>query len=94
MLGTRGALVFEDTAPDRARKLVIYRDYVDASGPAPRFVKGDGESVDWPADEPLETELKTFLAAARGVGVTRTGPEEAIPVLRLLRRADAAAGQA
>lgn len=94
VLGTKGALVFEDTASERARKLVIYRDYVDASGAAPRFVKSEGEPVDWPTDEPLEAELKTFLSAARGVGETRTGPAEAIPVLRLLRRADAAAGEA
>lgn len=91
VLGTRGALVFEDTASDRARKLVIYRDYVDTTGSAPRFVKGEGEPVDWPADEPLEAELRTFVAAASGQGETRTGPDEAIPVLRLLRRADGAA---
>lgn len=91
VLGTRGALVFEDTALERARKLVFYRDYVDASGPAPRFIKGEGEPVDWPAEEPLEAELRTFLAAARGERESRTGPEEAIPVLRLLRWADAAA---
>lgn len=91
VLGTRGALVFEDTAPERARKLVIYRDYVDTSGSAPRFAKTEGEPVDWPVEEPLEAELKAFLGAARGERETQTGPEEAIPVLRLLRRADAAA---
>jgi UDP-2-acetamido-3-amino-2,3-dideoxy-glucuronate N-acetyltransferase len=91
VLGTRGALVFEDTAPDRDRKLVIYRDYVELTATGPRFVKSEGESVPWPAEEPLEAELKTFLASARGEGETLTGPEEAIPVLRLLRRADAAA---
>jgi len=94
VLGTKGALVFEDTAPDRARKLVIYRDYVDAEGTAPQFRKGEGEPVDWPAEEPLETELRTFLSAVRGEGGIRSGAEEAIPVLRLLRRADAAAGVA
>jgi len=92
VLGTKGALVFEDTAPSRERKLVIYRDYVDTSGSVARFVKGEGEPVDWPADEPLEMEMRTFLNAAASLGVTRTGPLEAIPVLRLLRRADAAAG--
>lgn len=94
VLGTKGALVFEDTAPTRERKLVIYRDYVDASGPAPCFVKGEGEPVDYPVEEPLEMELRTFLDAAAGRGGTRTGPDEAVPVLRLLRRADAAAGTA
>ena len=90
VLGTKGALVFEDTAPERARKLVIYRDYVDATGSAPRFVKGPGEPVDWPADEPLEAEMRAFLSAARGGEGNRTGPLEAIPVLDLLHRAGAA----
>lgn len=94
VLGSSGALVFEDTAADRARKLVIYRDYVDTSGAVPRFVKSEGEPVEWPAEEPLEVELTTFLKAARGLGETPTGPAEAIPVLRLLRRAEAAAGAA
>jgi predicted dehydrogenase len=94
VLGTKGAIVFEDTAAERDRKLVIYRDYVSADGGAPRFVKGPGEPVEWPAVEPLEFEMRTFLDAAAGRGVSRTGPEEAIPVLRLLRRADAAAGSA
>ena len=91
VLGTKGALVFEDTASSRERKLVIYRDYVDLSADAPRFVKGDGEPVEWPAVEPLETEMRTFLEAVRGAGGVRTGPDEAIPVLRLLRGAEAAA---
>lgn len=91
VLGTKGALVFEDTASSRERKLVIYRDYVDRSTGGPRFVKGDGEPVEWPAVEPLETEMRTFLQAVRGAGGVRTGPDEAIPVLRLLRSAEAAA---
>lgn len=94
VLGTKGALVFEDTASDRARKLVIYRNYVDHTGGAPRFVKSEGEAVAWPVEEPLEAEMKTFLAAARGLGEVRTGPSEAIPVLRLLHAADAVAGRA
>lgn len=91
VLGTSGALVFEDTAPMQDRKLVHYPGYVDMSGPAPRFVKGAGEPVEWPAEEPLETELSTFIEAVRNNAPTLTGPSEAIPVLRLLRRADAAA---
>lgn len=91
VLGTLGALVFEDTAPERSRKLVLYRNYVDTAGPVPMFVKQDGEPVDWPADEPLEAELSTFLRSVRDGSTPPTSPQEAIPVLRLLRRADAAA---
>lgn len=90
VMGTKGALVFEDTASDRARKLVIYRDYVDVEGVSPRFVKGEGEVVDFPADEPLEAELAAFLSAVQGGIGNRTGPDEAIPVLKLLHRASAA----
>lgn len=91
VLGTKGALVFEDTAPERERKLVIYRDYVDTRGVAPQFVKGPGEPVEWPADEPLESEMRAFIDAIGGGDGCRTGPEEAIPVLRLLHTAGAAA---
>ena len=91
VLGTKGALVFEDTAPERERKLVLYRDYIDTSGRAPRFVKSPGEPVDWPADEPLEAEMRAFLSSVRGEEGNRTGPAEAIPVLDLLHRAGAAA---
>lgn len=91
VLGTKGALVFEDTASARERKLVLYRDYVDTSGPAPQFVKSAGEPVEWPADEPLETEMRAFLSSAAGGEGNRTGPHEAIPVLNLLHQAGAAA---
>lgn len=91
VLGTKGALVFEDTAGSRDHKLLIYKDYIDKSGDAPRFVKGHGLPICLPADEPLEAEMKAFLSAARGGEGNRTGPDEAIPVLNLLHRAEAAA---
>lgn len=91
VLGTKGAIILEDTAAERDRKLLIYRDYVDHSGASPAFVKGGGEPIEWPADEPLLTEMGSFLTAIRNGEGNRTGPEEAIPVLRLLHRATAAA---
>ncbi|MDI6623117.1 MAG: Gfo/Idh/MocA family oxidoreductase [Brevundimonas sp.] len=90
VLGTKGALVFEDTASDRARKLVIYRDYVDTSAASPRFVKQEGTPVPYPSDEPLEAEMRTFLACVRGEASSPTGPAEAIPVLQLLQAAERA----
>lgn len=91
VLGTKGAIVFEDTAAERDRKLVIYRDYVDTSGPAPAFVKSAGEPIDWPTDEPLLSEMAAFLNTIKNGEASRTGPDEAIPVLKLLHRATAAA---
>jgi predicted dehydrogenase len=90
VLGAKGALVFDDTAPEPERKLVIFRDYIDRSATPPRFIKHPGEAVEWPAGEPLEAEMRAFLDAANGGDLCRTGPEEALPVLRLLHRAGAA----
>lgn len=91
VLGTEGALVFEDTAPSREEKLMHYPGYVDRSGQGPRFVKGTGTPVAFPEGEPLEMEMRAFLSAAQGKNVSRSGPDEAIPVLRLLHNAGAAA---
>lgn len=91
VLGSTGAIVFEDTAPSRDRKLLLYRDYVDDNGSTPQFVKAAGEPVDYPAEEPLAAEMQWFLDSVRGLKTPRTGPEEAIPVLELLWRAERAA---
>ena len=92
VLGTTGAIVFEDTAADPARKLVLYKGYVDLGGGAPRFVKGPGEAMTFPGDEPLMAEIAWFLECVAGRQTPRTGPEEAIPVLRALHAASRAAG--
>lgn len=90
VLGAHGAIVFDDTAAERSGKLLLYRNYVEKSDSGPRFVKSAGEAVDWPAEEPLEAEMRAFLSAARGGEGNGTGPDEAIPVLDLLHRAGAA----
>jgi predicted dehydrogenase len=92
VLGTEGAIVFEDSHPERERKLVIYRNYVDRSGHAPAFVKGPGVPLDWPAVEPLHEEMSAFLACVKSGKASKTSPAEAIPVLKLLHRASSAAG--
>jgi predicted dehydrogenase len=92
VLGTTGAVVFEDTVSERDHKLLIYRNYIDHSGSSAAFVKGAGEPIEWPALEPLTKEMETFLEAVKSGATTRSGPDEAIPVLRLLHAASAAAG--
>lgn len=92
VLGTKGAIVFEDTHAERDRKLVIYKDYVTQGDNGPSFVKGLGEPVEWPALEPLQQEMSAFLSCIKSGTAVPTGPAEAIPVLRLLHRASAAAG--
>lgn len=90
-VGTTGAVVFEDTAADPSRKLTIYRNYIETTAATPRFVKGPGESVSYPAGEPLEEEMRAFLEAVRSGVPAVTAPTEAIPVLRLLHRAQTSA---
>jgi predicted dehydrogenase len=92
VLGTEGAIIFEDTHPERERKLVIFRNYVDRSGRAPAFVKGPGEPLDWPELEPLREEMSAFLSSIASDTRCKTDPSEAIPVLKLLHRATSAAG--
>lgn len=91
VLGETGCLVFEDTAKDPDRKLVLYPDHVERGAEGPRYRKSDGEAVPFPSDEPLLAEMRCFLEAAEGRAASRTTPEEAIPVLELLTRADEAA---
>ncbi|MBS0409749.1 MAG: Gfo/Idh/MocA family oxidoreductase [Proteobacteria bacterium] len=90
VLGDAGALVFEDTAPAE-RKLVLYRDPIDRSGAAPAYRKSDGERLAFDAAEPLKAEMSAFLDAVRGGRAPATGPDEAIPVLAVLRGIEDAA---
>ena len=91
VLGETGALILDDHAADRSRRLVLYRNYVDRAPSGPRFVKDTGEAVAFDAGEPLKAEMEAFVAAMTGAAASRTGPDEAIPVLRLLRQADESA---
>ncbi len=90
VLGDAGALVFEDTAPAE-RKLMLFRDPVNRSGAAPAYRKGEGEWLAYEADEPLRAEMAWFLDVVRGRRAPRTGAEEAIRVLTVLRRIEDAA---
>jgi predicted dehydrogenase len=90
VIGETGALVFEDTAADPARKLVLYRDHVAWDESVPRYVKSAGEPVAFPGEEPLRAEMAWFLAACRGEATPKSGPDEAIAVLEALSRAEAA----
>jgi predicted dehydrogenase len=92
VLGDAGALVFEDTAP-AGRKLLLFRDPVDRAGAAPAYRKSDGEALAYDGAEPLKAEMAWFLDAVRGRHAPRTGPDEAIPVLSVLRRIEDAAAR-
>lgn len=90
VLGETGAIVLDDHALDPARRLLIYREYIEKSVAGPRFVKSEGTAVPFTATEPLRAEMEAFVAEIRGERASVTGPAEAIPVLRLLNQADTA----
>lgn len=92
VLGTTGAMVFEDTADDPARKLVHYPGYVDRNGAAPKFVKGTATPIQFEGSEPLVNEMQWFVDSVLGKKTPLSAPEEAIPVLQLLQMATRAAG--
>lgn len=89
VLGEEGAIILDDHAADPDRRLVIYKNYIDRTGASPQFRKSAGEAVGFDTTEPLRAEMAAFAAAMRGEAACRTGPEEAIPVLRLLEEASA-----
>lgn len=91
VLGERGALVFEDTAADPKRKLLLFRDPVEVGPAGPAYRKSAGEPLAFDGAEPLTAEMTAFLEAVRGVSRPITGPAEAIPVLRTLRMIEDAA---
>ncbi|WP_045319214.1 MULTISPECIES: Gfo/Idh/MocA family protein [Brevundimonas] len=90
VLGEKGALILDDHAADPSRRLMLYKDFVDRTGAQPAFRKTDGESLPFDPKEPLRAEMEAFVSATRGQPDCVTGPEEAIPVLRLLTEASKA----
>jgi UDP-2-acetamido-3-amino-2,3-dideoxy-glucuronate N-acetyltransferase len=82
--GTKGMAVFTDSAPNWEDKLMFYPHAV-ATGPrGPEFKKADGQRVAVAQGEPLKAEMQHFLESVAAGTPVRTGPDEAIPVLKLL----------
>lgn len=90
VLGTSGALVFEDTATDPDRKLLHFPDYVSTATGAPAFVKNPPVAIEYAREAPLLLEMRCFVDAIAGQPTCRTGPDEAIAVLELLQSAERA----
>jgi len=90
VLGTTGALIFEDTAVEPANKLKIYRGYVARDDAVPAFCKSDGEAIPFDAREPLLSEMQAFIHCVETGAAAPTGEGEAIPVLQGLLAAQAA----
>lgn len=82
--GSKGMVVFTDSTPNWEDKLVFYPHTVVAGPRGPEFKKAEGQAVAVEQGEPLKAEMRHFLESVAAGSPVRTGPEEAIPVLKLL----------
>lgn len=89
IIGSEAMLVFEDSEPDWARKLALYRHGIDRSGAVPVPVKAEAEYIEVPRGEPLRDECQHFLDSIRTGTPPRSDGREGLGVLRVLERAEA-----
>jgi predicted dehydrogenase len=86
VIGTEAMAVFDDTRP-WPEKLVLYRHRV---GPDLSIARGAPEPVAVPEGEPLKEECRAFLAAIAGGHRPASDAAEALAVMDVLARAEAA----
>ena len=85
VIGRKQMIVFEDSHPDPARKLVIYDKNIEwSNGRIQVGAQQQGVPVPFAADEPLRVECQHFLDCISGGGQPRTTGEEGVAVLQVL----------
>ncbi len=72
---------------DVAKKLILYDQHVDIRNGEPIPVKGEGQEVSFPNDEPLRLECQAFLAAVESRQLPLTDGESGLRVLKVLQAA-------
>jgi len=90
VIGEAGMAVFEDSQPEWADKLLLYRHVIDCSGQVPTPSKAEAERVHVEKAEPLKQECVHFAQCIETGMRPRTDGREAIAVLRVLDRAERA----
>ncbi|NCO38768.1 MAG: oxidoreductase [Armatimonadetes bacterium CG_4_10_14_3_um_filter_66_18] len=83
VIGSKKMASFDDVA----KKLVLYDQRVDVTNGEPIPVKGAGEEVPYPSDEPLKCECQAFLDAIATREAPPTDGDSGLRVLRLLQAA-------
>ena len=83
VIGSQKMASFDDVA----KKLVLYDQHVDVRNGEPVPVKGDGQEVDFAADEPLRLECQAFLEAMDSRQPPLTDGLSGLRVLRVLQAA-------
>jgi predicted dehydrogenase len=83
VIGSRKMASFDDVA----KKLVLYDQRVDFKEGQPIPIKGDGEEVLFPADEPLRLECQAYLEAISTRRPPKTDGASGLRVLEVLQAA-------
>ena len=83
VVGSRKMASFDDVA----KRVVLYDQRVDLREGDPVPVKGDGEVIPFPDDEPLRLECQAFLAAMASRQPPLTDGPSGLRVLRVLQAA-------
>ena len=83
--GEKGMVVFEDSEPDKNKKLRFYRHGVDTSGREPIPEKADVEYLDYDLEaEPLKAECQHFIDCCVSGEAPYTDSKEALRVLKVM----------
>jgi predicted dehydrogenase len=80
VIGSRKMASFDDVA----KKLVLYDQRVDIKEGQPIPIKGNGEDVPFPADEPLRLECQAYLSAIAARTPPLTDGRSGLNVLEVL----------
>jgi len=83
VVGSKKMAVFDDTAPWE-KKLTLFSHQVEWRNNAPLAIKGEGETVSVPQEEPLKAECAHFLECLQNRTPPRTDGAEGLRVLQVL----------
>jgi predicted dehydrogenase len=83
VVGSKKMASFDDVS----KKLVLYDQRVDLREGEPVPIKGEGQDVPYPADEPLQLECRAFLEAVQTRRQPLTDGLSGLRVLRVLQAA-------
>jgi UDP-2-acetamido-3-amino-2,3-dideoxy-glucuronate N-acetyltransferase len=87
VIGEKGAIVFDDTAP-KEKKLALYRSTAVIENGQPALNKADAEFMPFEDGEPLRNECQAFLHGMTNPQSVFTNGEEGLRVLDVLSRAE------
>ena len=83
VVGDEKMAVFDDTAPWE-EKLKLFSHHVEWRDNAPQAIKGEGEAISVPQEEPLRAECAHFLECLATRKTPRTDGAEGLRVLQVL----------